>query len=129
MIKKIEHVALVVNDLAHSIEFYHRCFGFNVRLKGENETREMAFLYLENEPGVEIELIRDKVDLGNYETKSVINHIAFTVERLDEEVEKLKEKGVTFLTDTPKPTLDGGTMILFHGPDKELLQLVERGTS
>jgi lactoylglutathione lyase len=37
------------------------------------------------------------------------------------------EKGkVEFTSDEVKPTLEGGRMILFKGPNQELLQLVER---
>ncbi|MED0678109.1 VOC family protein [Aneurinibacillus thermoaerophilus] len=45
MIKKIEHVALIVSDMDRSIAFYSSMFGYRVRLRGQNAVREMAFLY------------------------------------------------------------------------------------
>jgi lactoylglutathione lyase len=45
---------------------------------------------------------------------------------MDETIQYLKKKGIEFPADGVKPTLEGGRMILFPGPDQELLQLVER---
>ena len=47
MIRKMEHVAIMVRDMDQSIQFYSDIFGFNVRLRGSKPDREMAFLYLE----------------------------------------------------------------------------------
>ncbi|WP_245796469.1 hypothetical protein [Domibacillus antri] len=41
-------------------------------------------------------------------------------------VRSYKEKGIEFTSSERKPTLEGGRMILFYGPDRELLQLAER---
>lgn len=126
MISKIEHIAIIVNDMEESIKFYSDLFGFKVRLRGSNPNREMAFLYLEKQPSVEIELIRDIDPIGEYSESGLVNHLAFTVEDLDASIKYYKDKGLIFTSDETKPTLEGGRMILFYGPNKELLQLVER---
>ena len=129
MITKAEHVAFIVTDMDKSIEFYTGLFGYQVRLRGQSKIREMAFLYHENQPGFEIELIRDLVDMGEYFPKSIVNHLAFTVENIEEAIRYYREKGIQFLTETANPSLDGGKTIFFSGPDQELLQLVERNYS
>jgi lactoylglutathione lyase len=126
MISKMEHTAIIVMDMDRSIQFYSDMFGFNVRLRGSNPIREMAFLYLEAQPNMEIELIRDIGPIGEYSESGIVNHLAFTVENIDEAVRHYKEKGIKFTSSETKPTLEGGRMILFYGPDRELLQLVER---
>ncbi|MGG1401253.1 VOC family protein [Bacillus salipaludis] len=126
MISKMEHVAIIVTDMDRSIQFYSEIFGFKVRLRGSNPNREMAFIYLESQPDMEIELIRDLKFLGEYSDKGIVNHLAFTVTNIDETIQYLKKKGIEFPADGVKPTLEGGRMILFPGPDQELLQLVER---
>ncbi|MDR6999748.1 VOC family protein [Neobacillus niacini] len=126
MISKMEHVAIIVKDMDRSIQFYSEIFGFKVRLRGSNPNREMAFIYLESQPDMEIELIRDIKFLGEYSENGIVNHLAFTVTNIDEEIRYLKEKEIEFSSDDVKPTLEGGRMILFRGPDEELLQLVER---
>ncbi|WP_373976224.1 VOC family protein [Geomicrobium sp. JCM 19039] len=58
---------------------------------------------------------------------SVVNHLAFTVDNIEETITAFQDKGIAFLSEQTKPTLDGGKMILFKGPSGEMLQLVERG--
>ncbi|WP_256218421.1 VOC family protein [Bacillus sp. MUM 116] len=48
MLSKMEHVAIIVQDMDQSIQFYSDIFGFKVRLRGSNPNREMAFIYLES---------------------------------------------------------------------------------
>ncbi|MED4013205.1 MULTISPECIES: VOC family protein [Priestia] len=126
MIKKMEHTAIIVRNMDETIHYYGDMFGFKVRLQGSTEKREMAFLYLEEQPGIEIELIRDIDPIGEYNKSGIVNHLAFTVEDINKAIQHYKSKGIEFLSSEPQPTLEGGRMILFHGPNDELLQLVER---
>ncbi|MFJ7832161.1 VOC family protein [Peribacillus sp. NPDC097284] len=126
MIQKIEHIAIIVSDMDKSIEFYTEILGFTVRLRGSGLKREMAFLYLEAQPQIEIELIRDLYPIEKYNEVGLVNHLAFTVNDLAEAINYYGEKGIRFISTEPKPTLEGGRMILFHGPNGELLQFVER---
>jgi lactoylglutathione lyase len=126
MIKKIEHTAIIVSDMDHTIQYYSDMFGFKVRLRGSSKTREMAFLYLEEQPSMEIELIRDIDPLDEYNQSGIVNHMAFGVEDIKQAISYYEKKGIKFLSDQPKSTLEGGLMILFYGPNGELLQLIER---
>ncbi|MCJ7985412.1 VOC family protein [Priestia sp. OVL9] len=54
MIKKMEHTAIIVGDMDETIHYYSDMFGFKVRLKGSTEKREMAFLYLEEQPELKL---------------------------------------------------------------------------
>lgn len=126
MIKKMEHTAIMVKDMDKSIQFYTEIFDFKVRLRGSKPGREMAFIYLESQPDMEIELIYDINLVVNYNENGIVNHLAFTVEDIDTTIDYLKSKNIEFCSDEVKPTLEGGRMILFFGPNRELLQLVER---
>jgi lactoylglutathione lyase len=126
MIKKLEHTAIIVANMDHAIQYYSDMFGFKVRLRGSSKTREMAFLYLEEQPSMEIELIRDIDPIGEYNKSGIVNHLAFTVEDINQAISYYEKKGIKFLSDQPKSTLEGGLMILFYGPNGELLQLIER---
>jgi lactoylglutathione lyase len=126
MIKKMEHTAIIVANMDHAIQYYSDMFGFKVRLRGSSKTREMAFLYLEEQPSMEIELIRDIDPIGEYNKSGIVNHLAFTVEDINQAISYYEKKGIKFLSDQPKSTLEGGLMILFYGPNGELLQLIER---
>ncbi|MEH7119650.1 VOC family protein [Neobacillus vireti] len=126
MIKKMEHTAIIVANMDNAIQYYSDMFGFKVRLRGSSRTREMAFLYLEEQPSMEIELIRDIDPIGEYNKSGIVNHLAFSVEDINQAISYYEKKGIEFLSDQPKSTLEGGLMILFYGPNGELLQLIER---
>ena|GEM_PF-500170 len=128
MIKKVEHVALIATDMEKSISYYSSMFGFSLRARRQNKTRDLAFLQHDQQPGFEIELICDLVPQGEYSDKGVVNHLAFTVENMDEAVQFYKEKGITFNSETYDTANDGTKTIFFNGPNKELLQFVERGS-
>ncbi|WP_062748200.1 VOC family protein [Shouchella tritolerans] len=126
MIKKMEHVAIIVNNMDYTIRYYSDTFGFKVRIRGSTKTRELAFLYLEEQPNMEIELIQDIDPNGKYNKNGIVNHLAFTVEDINQAISYYEKKGIKFLSNQPQLTLEGGLMILFYGPNGELLQLIER---
>lgn len=126
MIQKMEHTAIMVQEMERSIQFYCDVLGFNVRLRGRKHDREMAFFYLESQPDMEIELICDVDSAVGYNEDGIVNHLAFTVNDIEAAIGYLKDKRVEFCSDEIKSTLEGGRMILFWGPSRELLQLVER---
>jgi len=109
-----------------SIDFYSSILGFKVRLRGSKPDREMAFLYLDSQPDMEIELIQDFNSNIHYYEDGIVNHLAFTVDDINSSITELKEKGIQLSLNEAKSTLEGGRMILFKGPNLELLQLVER---
>ncbi len=88
----------------------------------------MAFLYHENQPGFEIELIQDREPQGDYSVKGIVNHLAFTVDNMEEAMNYYRQKGIQFNSEQPQPAPDGGKTIFFYGPDRELLQFVQRNT-
>ena len=125
MIKKIEHTAIIVKNLEESIKFYEDILNFKLRTAGSNDSRKMAFLYVEDNPQVEIELIEELTDVGQL-TDGIVDHLAFAIENMAESMEELKAKGIEFLTEEPKLTIFGDKMILFRGINGELLQLIEK---
>lgn len=122
----MEHIAIIVTNMDDTIRYYSDLFGFKVRLRGSTKKREMAFLYLEEQPSMEIELIQDIDPIGEYNKSGIVNHLAFTVEDINRAITYYEKKGIKFLSNQPQATLEGGLMILFNGPNGELLQLIER---
>lgn len=129
MIKKVEHVALIVTDMEKSISYYSSMFGFSLRTRRQIKTRDLAFLKHDQQPGFEIELIRDLVPQGEYSERGIVNHLAFTVENMEEAIRFYKEKGIIFHSEAYDTANDGTKTIFFHGPNEELLQFVERGNA
>ena len=125
MIAKVEHTAIIVKDIDESLDFYCNLFGFVVRLRGKTPEKELAFIYHKNQPSYEIELIRELTPVDGYSEQGIVNHIAFTVDNIEETIRFLKEKGIRFSSEKPAPTLEGGKNIFFKGPSGEMLQLIE----
>lgn len=129
MIKEVEHVALIVTDMDHSISYYSSMFGFTLQTRRQNQTREMAFLKHDQQPGFEVELIRDLDQQDGYSDRGIVNHLAFTVEDIKVAIRFYREKGIIFHSETYDTASDGTKTIFFYGPNGELLQLVERSLS
>nr|WP_263323723.1 VOC family protein [Neobacillus sp. Marseille-Q6967] len=129
MIKKVEHVALIVTDMEKAISYYTSMFGFTLRTRRQSKYRDLAFLKHDQQPGFEIELIRDLVLQEEYSDRGIVNHLAFTVENIENAIQFYKEKGISFNSETYDTANDETKTIFFYGPNRELLQLVERGKS
>ncbi len=140
MIKNIRHAGIVVSNLDKALHFYRDILGLKIRremiesdkyidnlsdLKGVKvKTIKMSaddgslieLLYYESHPREPID--RDICDIG-------YSHIAFTVENLDYEYKRLKEKGIKFNC-TPQISPDGKAKVVFcRDPESNLIELVE----
>ncbi|MBJ6361474.1 VOC family protein [Paenibacillus sp. GCM10012307] len=126
-IKKIEHIGIMVKDIEASIKFYNEVIGMehlNTILHA-NGVIKLAFLAFSGSPDAQIELIEGYNAELPAEGKT--HHIAFTVEDLDAEVERLKSLNVK-ARDAQITTLPNGSRyFFFYGPDGELFELFEPG--
>ena len=143
MIKNIRHTGIVVSNLDKALYFYRDILGLKIR-------REMieSGKYIDNLSalkGVRVKTIKMSADDGNliellyYEShprKSInrdicdigYSHIAFTVENLDSEYKRLKEKGIKFNC-APQISPDGKAKVVFcRDPEGNLIELVEELT-
>ncbi|MGC9934549.1 VOC family protein [Priestia aryabhattai] len=125
MIKRIEHVGVMVSDMNKSINFYENLLGFKLRIRVINSQKEIAFLTHDGLPGFEIELLHDLSTSTSYSEYGLVNHLAFITSNIDKMIREYKQKGIIFETDEPKRGINGRKTIRFRGPNKEMLQLVE----
>lgn len=124
MIHKLEHIGVMVKNMDESIRFYTEILGMTlVERVSLNDEVELSFLSLPGSDQVFIELVgRGSEGMPN---QSVVNHIAFTVSNIDEEVARLKRLGVEMIDEKPKTILDGVKIAFFYGPDRERLELFQ----
>jgi len=125
MIKRVEHVGIMVSNMDESIKFYETLLGSKVRIRVNNGQKELVFLTHEGSLGFEIELIRDLQPTTKYSGHGLVNHLAFVVDDIDRVIAYYKQNGVNFLTSEPKEGINGRKTIRFKGPNGEVLQLVE----
>ena len=124
-VKKIEHVGIQVRDINASIEFYQRVIGMKLlgTLDHSNGVIKLAFLGFEGKKETEVELIQGYND--NLPTEGKVHHIAFTVEGLEAEVERVRDLGVTFIDSEITTLPNGSRYMFFAGPDGEWIEFFE----
>jgi len=126
-IRKIEHVGIMVRDIERSVAFYTEVVGLrHLRtMPHTNGVIKLAFLAYPDASETVIELIEGYN--AELPAEGKVHHIAFTVDRLDDELARIRTLNVE-LRDTDITTLpDGSRYFFFYGPDGELLELFEPG--
>ncbi|KPQ19099.1 MAG: methylmalonyl-CoA epimerase Epi [Algoriphagus marincola HL-49] len=116
--RKIEHIGIAVSDLEKSNELFHKLLGkshFKTEMV-QGEGVETSFFQV-GETKVELlQATRPDSPIAKYlERKSEgIHHIAFDVEDIHAEVERLKGEGFEILNETPKEGADNKLVVFLH---------------
>ncbi len=119
---KMDHVGIRIKDTQISTEFYCKVLDCEITGVLENEIRKITFLKAGD--GV-IELIH-KFDDNETRSAGQVDHIAFTVDHLDDAIKRLNEFDIKILNDEPIQVTESMRVIFFEGPDGERLEFVER---
>jgi lactoylglutathione lyase len=133
MIKTIDHIGILTNDLQQSVDFYTDVLGFSISAKIEKDDVGFAAIFVEKN-GSRIELIgyrgkipkrSESIEIKLGEGSIPINdHITFTVDDIEATVTEIKEKGVEFGLEPIQ--VEGGMKIAsFKDPNGVLIELVE----
>lgn len=123
--KKLEHIGIMVRDMDESIRFYEEALGMKLdRRVAANGPVELAFLTFPGQESVEVELISGRFD-DTLSEHGLVNHLAFTVEDIDAEMERLRGFGVRWIDETPRTILHGIKIAFFYGPNGERLELFQ----
>jgi methylmalonyl-CoA/ethylmalonyl-CoA epimerase len=127
-IKRIDHIAIVVEDIDAALAFWRDALG--LELENVEEVAEqksiVAFLPIGES---EVELVKPTTDdsgIARYLAKRGpgIHHICFEVEDIDAALVDLKSKGVRLINETPAQGA-GGKRIAFIHPQSTNGVLVE----
>jgi len=133
MIKTIDHIGIMTNNLQQSVEFYTDVLGFSVSTKIEMDDTGFSAIFVEKN-GIKIELMgyrgeipkrSEGIEIKMGGSSIPINdHITFTVDDIGATVTELKEKGVEFVLEPIQ--VEGGMKIAsFKDPNGVLIELVE----
>ena len=142
MIKSLDHVNIVVCNLETTKKFFLD-LGFVLIKQGELEGEWISsIVQLENvkavyaqlslkESGTNIELIQYycPISLPNrkkeFANQIGIRHLAFEVDDIDEEVKKLKEKGIKFFSKIEIYPKTEKKLVYFYGPDGIIIEMAQ----
>jgi methylmalonyl-CoA/ethylmalonyl-CoA epimerase len=130
MLKKIDHIGVVVKDLDAAINNYTGMFGFKVMEKMEGPGGEFKNAMLQ-QGDVRVELFQPLKE-GSFsrflqEKGGGIHHISFMTDNIEKEVKDLKAKGKKLQNE--KPIEMPGAKIVFVHPsaaENVLIEMVER---
>ncbi len=131
MIIGLDHVAIAVTNLSEAIKMYEKFFGFKAEVMPvkPGQLIKNAWLELGN---ARIELI-EPIDPNGRVGKFIaskgegIEHIAFRVDNVEEDLKALKEKGMPTVDDKPRPSTSGtkAAFLQARGARGVSIQLVE----
>ncbi len=128
MIKKINHIAIAVNNLEEAAKFYQEVMGLTlsgVEVVSAQKTKVGFFKIGESN----IELVQpaepDSPLVKFLETKGQgIHHICFEVEDVEAEIKSYLEKGATLIDQKPRPGAHN-TKVAFVHPKSSSGVLIE----
>jgi methylmalonyl-CoA/ethylmalonyl-CoA epimerase len=128
MIRRINHVAIVVEDLDAALVFWRDALGARLARTEENpgENVDIAFLPVGDS---EIELLQPtnpESGIGKYLAKKGpgMHHICVEVDDIEAAIRRLVAHGVEMINDTPR-VRDDGTRYAFAHPKSAFGVLVE----
>jgi len=134
-IKRIHHIAVLVDDIDHALQFWHATLGIDPTQISEvpSEAARIAFLPLGDS---EIELVQPTTPdsgLARFMEKHGpgMHHLCLQVDSLTAMLTQLKSKGILLINDQPKVGEDGRLYAFIHpkstqGVLVELYQLPEK---
>lgn len=117
-VNRINHVAIVVNDMDESLSFWRDVLG--LRLSGlrdiPSEKSQVAFMPTGES---EIELVKPTTDdsgIAKYLAKRGpgMHHVCLEVDDIDAMLERLKSKNIRLINEEPRTSLDGRKYAFVH---------------
>ena len=117
-IKRIDHIAVVVENLEAALAFWREALGMELDQTVEvpNENAIVAFLPAGDS---EIELVKPTSadsGLGRYLEKRGpgMHHVCLEVEDIEGVMARLKEKGIELINETPRLAANGNKYAFVH---------------
>ncbi len=122
----MDHVGVMVNNLEAALTFYQEVVGMELKDKFTiaNGSITLAFLGFDGSDETELELVfGGNPDLPN---EGKVNHIAFLVDDIAEEFDRLKGLDVVFISEDISTLPNGYRNFFVHGPAGEKVEFFQR---
>ena len=118
MIKKIEHLGIAVKDLNKSNELFKKLLG-EQSYKTEavdSESVKTSFFKVGNLKLELLEASEPNSTIARFIERrgEGMHHLAFHVESIDEEIERLEKEGFEFVSKTPIKGADNKMVVFLH---------------
>lgn len=114
----IEHIGIAVKSIDEALPFYENVMGlkcYNIEEVADQKVRTAFFMIGQTK----IELLEStdpEGPVGKFIEKrgEGIHHIAFAVEDIKAEIERLKAEGFVFISEEPKDGADNKLVVFLH---------------
>ena len=118
MIKKIEHLGIAVKDLNKSNELFKKLLG-EESYKTEavdSESVTTSFFKVGDQKIELLEASEPNSTIARFIERrgQGMHHLAFHVENIDEEIERLEKEGFEFVSKTPTKGADNKMVVFLH---------------
>jgi methylmalonyl-CoA epimerase len=128
MIKKIDHIGVVVNDIEEASKVYQQALGLSLAKIQERPDQAVTIAFLPTGES-EIELVQPVTDdssVAKFLQKrgEGIHHLCLEVDDIEETLADLQEKGLQLIDETPR-TGPGGERFAFIHPKSTHGVLIE----
>ena len=119
--KRIEHIGIAVSDIENSNKVFEKIFG-KENFKEEKVEPEGVITSFFQIGENKIELVaatNTDSPISKYleKNREGMHHIAFDVEDIEKEMDRLKKEGIRLLNDTPKKGADNKLICFLHPKD------------
>jgi lactoylglutathione lyase len=122
-VKKFEHVGIMVKDIETSKQFYQQIVGLELIDEMIHTNGEMKLAFLGINGQIIVELIEGYN--ANLPTEGKVHHVAFTVEGIEQEKERLQALDVSLVWEDITTLPNGAKYLFFLGPDGEWIEFYE----
>ncbi len=116
--RKIEHIGIAVKDLAASNQIFEDILGVAPYKQEEVQSEHVLTSFFQvGESKIELlQATSPDSAIAKYleKNKEGIHHIAFDVEDIMAEIDRLKEKGYTLIHESPKEGADNKIIAFMH---------------
>lgn len=122
---KLEHTGIMVKSMDASVQFYQTVLGMELKgiLQHNAPEIKLGFLGFHGDDGCVVELVEGFK--SGLPSEGTVHHLAFTVDDVEKETERLKSLGVKLLDNGITTLRNGARYIFFEGPDGEQLELFQ----
>lgn len=118
MIKKVNHIAVVVNDLEEAMHFWVDALGLELshREHVASEAVDVAFLPIGDSKIELLQPVDNESGVARYLEKrgSGMHHICFEVDDIEAALQKLKLANVQLINEVPTVGADGRKFAFIH---------------
>jgi len=119
--KKIEHIGIVVEDMAKAEKIFSTIFGKNAYKWEEviSESVKTTFFKIGESKIELVSATNTESPIAKFleKNREGMHHIAFAVEDIEKEMERLKKEGIRLLNDSPKTGADNQLICFLHPKD------------